>query len=473
MAKKKVVLRKTGRRTRKSTKKSRKAKKNKLASRHASQRRGRSGLAVLPFLENVHRAKIKVIGVGGGGGNIVSEISSRVQRFDFVSANTDSQALRALPRKVRSFSFGQDLTGGLGCGMDSELGERAAKAEKDRIKRLLEGSDVCIVIATLGGGTGSGAASTFAEVSQELHILCLGIFTMPFAFEGERRKQIAESALEKIKPLLNAYVVIPNEYIFRVIDQKTPLREALSAVNRRLASTLEGFMETLVLPGLINIDFADVRSTLEGRGRLAFINSAEASGATKAQEVVQAVLVNPLYNYTIQGADRILFNITGDRNLKMQEVAHVSSSISEYNRKARIIFGIACNARTKDRLKVTLFAVGCQEVEERKKVPLTLRRARGRKKRTKSALLRTPLLRQPAEKGKQKEETDEDSKGKAQEQKSERSSEARQNEQKAPVQKGRVRRNALEVKKAVDEEVKELEQKEKQWDIPAFLRNKP
>ncbi len=467
-----------GRRTRKPTKKSRKAKKNKLASRRAGlparlRLAKHGGQEVLPFFENVHRAKIKIVGVGGGGGNIVSEISSRVQRFDFVSANTDTQALRALPRKVKSFSFGQDLTGGLGCGMDEELGERAAKAEKERIKRLLEGSDVCVLIATLGGGTGSGAVATFAEVAQELHILCVGIFTTPFAFEGERRKQIAETALEKIKPLLNAYVVIPNEHIFRVVDQKTPLQEALSAVNRRLASTLEGFMETIVLPGLINIDFADVRSTLEGRGRLAFIHSAEASGVTKAQEVVQAVLANPLYNYTIQGADRMLFNIMGDRNLKMQEVAHVSSSISQYNQKARIIFGIACNSRLKDRLKVTLFAVGCNETEKTKGVLRSSQERRARKKRKKPLLL-VKALRGAQDKqskepfdtaqSKQKEETQEAPKKKDVSQKAE--------ERPPFTPKGRVRRNALDVKKAVDAELKELEQKEKQWDIPAFLRNK-
>ncbi len=438
MAKKKVVLRRTGRRTRKPLKRSRKAKKNKLAF----------GQAALPFLENVHRAKIKVIGVGGGGGNIVSEISARLRKFDFVGANTDTQALRELPKKVKSFSFGQDFTGGLGCGMDPELGERAAKAEKEKIKRLLEGSDICILIATLGGGTGSGAAATFAEVAQELRILCVGVFTLPFGFEGEKRTQIAEIALEKIKPLVNAYVVIPNEYIFHVIDQKTPLKEALSLVNRKLASALEGFMDTLALPGLINIDFADVRSILEGRGRLAFINSAEAAGAAKAQEVVQAVLTNPLYDHTIEGADRILFNITGDRNLKMQEVAYVSSAISEYNPKARIIFGISCNSRSKDRLRVTLLAVGCQKPEEGKKTLLTLRKTQSRKKKRKFV-----------EEGKQKIEPKE-------------TAQVAEAKPKISANNSRVRRNALEVKKAVDEELKELEEKGKEWDIPAFLRNK-
>ena len=454
----------------------RRAKKNSLASQRSGQARlAKSRQAALPFFENVHRAKIKVIGIGGGGGNIVAEISSRVQRFDFVGANTDSQALRELSRKVKSFSFGQEFTGGLGCGMDAELGERAAKAEKDKIKRLLEGSDVCILLATLGGGTGSGATATFAEVAQELRILCIGIFTLPFGFEGERRAQIAQTALEKIKPLVNAYVVIPNENIFRVVDQKTPLKEALSAVNRRLAATLEGFMETIALPGLINIDFADVRSTLEGRGRLAFINSAEASGVTKAQEVVQAVLENRLYDYTIAGADRMLFNMTGDRNIKMQEVAHVSSAISAYNPKARIIFGIACNSRAKDRLKVTLFAVGCEEPGKQKESRRKIQsKKRSEDKGESSSKLNgekqevevSETSPSPSQEGSRKDTVKrEGRKGKVPEQE--------KSVRKPPAQKGRVRRSALDLKKAVDEELKELEKKERDWDIPAFLRNKP
>ena len=313
-------------------------------------------------------------------------------------------------------------------------------------------------MATLGGGTGSGAVSTFAEIAQELHILCIGIFTMPFSFEGEKRSQIAEVALEKVKPFLNAYVVIPNENIFRVIDQKTSLKDALSAVNRRLATTLEGFMEMITMPGLINIDFADVRSILEGRGRLAFINSAEAAGATRAQEVVQAILANPLYGYTIEGADRILFNVIGDRNVKLQEMAYISSSISEYNPKARIIFGISCTSRTKDRLRVMLFAVGCEKEKEKSVKPLKDEDTKEKKKGNGKVKRKKPVL-QSEEKTEQKEETQEGLKEKSREQKS-------------STQKDRVRRNALEVKKAADEELKELEKKEKQWETPAFLRNR-
>ncbi len=454
----------------------------------------------LSLFENVHRAKIKVIGVGGGGGNIVSEIASRAQRFDFVGANTDSQALKELSRKVKSFPFGQELTGGLGCGMNAELGEGAAKAEKDRIKRLLEGSDICILIASLGGGTGSGATATFAEVAQELHILCLGIFTLPFAFEGERRRQIAQVALETIKPLVNAYAVIPNEHIFQLIDEKTPLKEALSVVNKKLAATLQGFMDMLSLPGLINIDFADVRSILEGKGRLAFLNSADATGSAKAQEVVQGILENPLYTYTITGADRVLFNVSGDRNMKMQEVAHISSAISAYNPRARVIFGMSCSSRAKDRLKVTLFAVGCDELGKLQKKARQRRRGAASEKRrqqvqeemldTKAGEGKdaTPGRAHPGRAGQQSARQFSEKisiglrlgkGGRGQAKTAVKGKKQPQNQggalaipKKNLAQKSKVRRNALDLKKAGDEELKELEKREREWDIPAFLRNK-
>ena len=316
-------------------------------------------------------------------------------------------------------------------------------------------------------------------------------FALPFTFEGERRRQIAQTALETIKPLLNAYVVIPNERIFQVIDEKTPLKEALSVVNKKLAATLQGFMDMLSLPGLINIDFADVRSILEGKGRLAFINSADASGATKAQEVMQGILGNPLYTYTIAGADRVLFNVSGDRSMKMQEVAYISSAISAHNPRARIIFGISCSSRTKDRLKVTLFAVGCDESgklqrkgKQQKRGATSEKRegqtqesglaTKGAEGNTAPALAGQQATKQSAKpkqllKGKQGAKHEEakiaaEGKKRAQEQGVLR--------KKTPAQKSKVRRNALELKKAGDEELKELEEREREWDIPAFLRNK-
>src|SRR3989344_2424264 len=179
-------------------------------------------------LAGVHKTKIRVRGGGGGGGNIVSQIAPRVSRVDFVGVNADSQALKELGKHVKQFSFGQDVTRGLGFGMDAEASERAARAEKERLRKIVEGYDICFLIASLGGGTGSGAAPVLAETSHELKNLTFGIFTMPFSFEGEKRRQVAEAALEKLKPFVNAYVVIRNDAIFEIIEKKTPFPKALA-----------------------------------------------------------------------------------------------------------------------------------------------------------------------------------------------------------------------------------------------------
>lgn len=412
-------------------------------------------------LESVRKTKIRIIGIGGGGGSIVAGLVKSVGRADFVAANTDLQAQKNLPQNVRRFVFGQELTHGLGCGMDDKLGEAAAKAEKDKIKKLMEGQDVCILIVSLGGGAGSGAVSVFAEAAKDAKCLSIGIFTMPFSFEGQKRQEIAQAALEKTVPLLNAYVLIPNENIFRVIDQKTPLRGAFSAVNKKLAETLEGFIDTLALPGFINIDFADFKTLLEGRGRLAYLNSAVMQGAPKARLALKEVLHNPLYDYGITGADRILFNLTGDKGMKMQEVAEISKSIFSFNTKARIIFGISFQPEYKDKLRIALFAIGCKK-------PEALRQAQGKEEKT---------LVKPAQKRKV---TQKKSAGRKQKERVKvASSETRRGDGKnsSPAPKisrprsGKVRRNALDLKKAKDQELKDLEKQEHQWDIPSFLRN--
>ncbi|MDO8474065.1 MAG: cell division protein FtsZ [bacterium] len=405
--------------------------------------------------DDVPRTRIRIIGVGGGGGNIVSEIAKLVGRIDFVGANTDLQALKTLSKNVKRFSFGEDLTQGLGCGMDVVKGEEAARMEKERIKNMMQGQDICILVASLGGGTGSGSAPVFAEVSRELKNLTLGIFCMPFSFEGEKRRQIADRALEKLKPILNSYVLIPNENIFRMIDAKTSLKESLSMVNKLLAETLKGFIETLSLPGLINIDFADVRTLLEGRGRLAYLHSATGSGPTKAQTSLKEVLVNPLGDYGIVGADRIMFNITGDKNLKMQDVSEIARTIAAGNPRAKIIFGISFQPEFKDKVRIALFAVGCKEGRggEKQKPSVKKKPQKPRAKAQGKLLLVTQKKKaQPAPKEEHK---------------------AVALENASLQDSSKLRRNALDLKKAVEEEIQELEKKEKAWDIPSFLRNKP
>ena len=433
----------------KKKKRQRKAKKATAKAKHAAPRKRRA-LRSEPQ-DSVRKTKVRVIGIGGGGGNIVGELAKSVGRMDFVAANTDLQAQKNLPRSVRGFVFGQELTHGLGCGMDSNLGETAARAEKGMIKKLVEGQDVCILVASLGGGTGSGAASVFAEAIKEAKCLSIGIFTMPFSFEGQKRQEIAQTALEKVIPLLNAYVLIPNENIFRIIDQKTPLKEAFATVNKRLADTLEGFIDTLSLPGLINIDFADFKTLLEGRGRLAYLNSVLMQGAPKAQLALKEVLNNPLYDYDIKGVDRMVFNLTGDKAMKMQEVAEIAKSISSFNTKARIIFGISFQPKYRDKLRIALFAVGCKEKEESKEKktqvkPAQKKKVVSKKQGKKQAILALPTSRRKGKKTLQKTE-------------------------KTPrPQSGKVRRNALDLKKAQDRELKDLEKQERQWDIPSFLR---
>ncbi|MCP6726744.1 MAG: cell division FtsZ family protein [Patescibacteria group bacterium] len=415
-------------------------------------------------LDSARRIKMRILGVGGGAGNIISEVSFGVSKVDFVAANTDTQALKGISKKVRSFAFGQEFTHGLGAGMDARVGEAAAKAEKERIKKLFEGQDFCVIVASLGGGTGSGATPIFAEAARESKCITIGIFTLPFSFEGEKRRQIAESALERLKPLLNSYVVIPNEKIFNVIDKSTPLPAALSVVNKRLADSLEGLIETIYLPGLINVDFADLRSVLDGRGRLGYLNSIQASGENKAQEGSEDVLNSRLGEYGISGADRILFNITSDKSLRMQEVAEISKTISDSNPRARIIFGISFRSDFKNKLRITLLAIGCNDKKEEKE-------ALKKKKPKRKKIIKEPEEKkeekpEPALKPKKKKVVKKTAKLKK---KVPRKSKPAPSPQQSPVM---VRKNALDLKKEVDEELKNIEEEEKKWDIPSFLRNR-
>ena len=413
-------------------------------------------------LESVRRIKMRILGVGGGAGNIISEVSFGVSKVDFIAANTDTQALKGVSKKVRSFAFGQEFTHGLGAGMDVKVGESAAKSEKGRIKKLFEGQDFCVLIASLGGGTGSGATPIFAEAARESKCITMGIFTMPFHFEGDRRRQIAEMALERLKPLLNSYVVIPNEKIFEVIDKSTPLSTALSVVNKRLAESLEGLIETIYLPGLINVDFADLRSVLDGRGRLGYFNSVQTSGENKAQEGSEAVLNSRLGEYSIAGADRILFNITSDKSLRMQEVAEISKTIGQFNPRARIIFGISFRSDFKNKLRITLLAIGCNGGKEKK----VLKKRPKKKKIVKEVEEQKEEKPEPTVKPKRKKVV---KKAPTPKKKVVRKPSSMLSTKQSPVM---VRKNALDLKKEMDKELKNIEEEEKKWDIPSFLRNR-
>ncbi|MBI1971440.1 MAG: hypothetical protein HYS52_01155 [Candidatus Wildermuthbacteria bacterium] len=414
----------------------------------------------------LHRTKLRVIGIGGGGSNIVAELSHRLKRGDFFVANTDVQALKAIGKGPKVFAFGQGVTAGLGCGMDPRVGERAAREDAARISKLFEGQDLVLLVSSLGGGSGSGGAPVFAELGRTSKCLTLGIFTLPFSFEGEKRKQIADASLERLKNFLNAYVVIPNDAIFKIVPENIPLKAAFSAVNKRLTENLEGFLETLFLPGLINVDFADVKAVLEGGEKLAYLSTSTVSGAGRSSQAAEAVLADPLYGYRSGGAARILFNIAGGKDLRMSEVGEISSIVGAQNPKAKIIFGLSTNPKLNHKLRVMVCAVGCDQEPEKRNPPKAqkvFRRARqtrrnlkdagGLEEKPKQEKKRVLLKRKPRRKPKKK-------------------APPRQEHKTQEVSQDAQRRNALDVKKAIDEAIENLQQKEQQWDTPAFLRFK-
>jgi len=439
--------------------------------------------------EEIKKTKIRVIGIGGGGGMIVSEIASRISKATFVVANTDRQALKTVSRKVSRFHFGQNLTHGLGTGMSADLGREAALAEKEKIKKLLEGQDLCIFVVSLGGGAGSGAVPIFAKISKSLGNLNYGIFTLPFKFEGERKMAIAQESLKEIRNQLNALSIIPNERVFQIIDKSTPLKQALSVINKNLAESLEGLIETIYQPGLINIDFADFKTILEGKGRLAYLNTVKTQRKTGAiKDLITKVLNSPLYSYSIKGAKEVLFNIAGEKELSLSEVNQISKTISELvNPEAKIIFGISQNQKYSDTIKTTLLAIGCgmkifpsKKIKIKKKPVKTSSAIKGKKeeqttksKRKKQEKVKkeTKLLPKPAKIRKQKKVKIEITKEPEEKIPADSEIEAKKTET-SNVGEEKVRKNGLQIKKEAEEIEKEMLKKEKFWETPAFLRRK-
>ena len=436
----------------------------------------------------VHKTKVRVIGIGGGGGTIVSEIISRIKKADFIVANTDSKALNAI-KKAKRFQFGINTTKGLGTGMNVEVGEMAALEEKEKIEKLFEEQDVCIIVSSLGGGSGSGATPVFAKLSRNSNCLTYGIFTMPFEFEGAKKMEIAKEALDKIRPHLNAFSIIPNERIFKIIDKNTPLKDALSAINERLAKNLSGLIEMIYLPGLINIDFADLRTILSGRGKLSYLNTVEINTSNK-EDAIKKVISSPLYPYTINGCKDIVYNMVGSKGLQLSEVSKISKIIADsVSKNAKIIFGINQGLKSSDKLKITLLATGCSTkgvIEHKKKIVKAV------KKIVKPQLKLEPVK---IEESKPEPKLIEKKKVKRKPQPTrlanrvpsrmtgQTTQEPKKVEKPKPIVQARpvqvetsneigIRRNALEVRKAVEQEENELLEKENIWEIPAILRKK-
>ncbi len=435
-------------------------------------------------IDTSYQPKIGVIGIGGGGGSIVGEIAKSIakkriphsNRIKFIVANVDEQAIKTAPKQAGVFYFGQNLTHGLGCGMDVNLGKEAALQKKKGIENLLKKCDFCILISCLGGGTGSGATPVFAEISKDLGILTMGICTLPFRFEGRERTRIAQNSLEKIKSNLNAFVIIPNQRIFRLIGQETPIHKSLSAMNNILVKTLEGLIETLYSPGLINLDFSDFKATMDKETGLAYLNCQEFSGPHRAEKAVESVLKNPLMNYDITGGERMLFNIAGAKDMKMSEVEHISKRISDFNPQAKIIFGVLQDNRHKSKIKITLLAMGCGAEKPKPKTQKPKPPARnvvatgGRQSKIQKEAKEIKEEKVQELVSKKKKEKKEVKKGAEKKKIAVRKKRKNPEKKSKIVKKITVRRNAVDLHRQVEEDEKKMLEEESKWDVPAFLR---
>ncbi len=410
-------------------------------------------------LEDIKKIKVRVIGIGGGGSSIVAEIAQRVKGPSFFVANTDLKALKWLSGKAKKFYFGEDLTHGLGTGMNPVIGEEAAKNERERIKKLMEDQDFVILISCLGGGLGSGAAPVFANISKNLGNLTYGIFTLPFKFEGEKKMEIAKDSLELLKRKVDALSIIPNERVFQVIEKTAPLKKALSAINKNLSDSLQSLIEMIYRPGLINIDFADLETIFKEKGRLTYLNSIEI-GKEEEKEAVERVINSPLYPYGIDGAKGILFNISGQKDLSLSQVTQISETIAErVHKTAKVIFGVS-SPKKGSRIRVSVLATGCSSKIFFGKPPKKPKKTKAKKEEKKKI--------EPKEKKEVVPEPKKPAKIPVTVKKKSRKKK-RKKEGKKEV---KTRRNALQVKKDIEEEEAEIISKEDLWATPTFLRKK-
>jgi cell division protein FtsZ len=316
--------------------------------------------------ENQQGAKIKVIGVGGGGCNAVNRmIRAKVEGVEFIAANTDLQALKLSQAAVK-LQIGGKLTKGLGAGANPEVGRKAALEDTDKIIEALEGSDMIFLTTGLGGGTGSGAAPVVASLASELGALTVAVVTKPFAFEGKRRQQQAEQALSELVGCVDTVIVIPNERLMETVEAGTSFFEAFRIADDILRQAVQGISDIITIPGIINRDFADVRTIMQGQG-YAVMGTAVASGSNRAVEAATRAINSPLLeDNSIQGAQGILINISGSSSLTLTEVHEASSVIQKAaHENANIIFGAVMDDAMKEQVKITVIAAGFREAARR------------------------------------------------------------------------------------------------------------
>lgn len=304
-------------------------------------------------------AIIKVIGVGGGGGNAVGHmVDTGIEGVDFICTNTDSQALKG-SRVRTSLQIGCNITKGLGAGADPDIGRQAAMEDRDRILEVIEGADMLFITAGMGGGTGTGAAPIVAQVAKELGILTVAVVTKPFLMEGGKRAQIAEHGIGELGKYVDSLITIPNEKLLTVLGGETTLLDAFRSANQVLQGAVQGIAELITRPGLINVDFADVRTVMAEMG-MAMMGSGVSSGEDRAREAAEAAVSSPLLeDINLAGANGILVNVTAGMDLSIGEFQEVGNTVKEFaSDNATVVIGTVIDAEMTDKIRVTVVATG-------------------------------------------------------------------------------------------------------------------
>ncbi len=313
----------------------------------------------MPLADNF--ASIKVVGVGGGGGNAVNRmIEEGLGGVEFIAINTDAQALLLSKAKTR-VRIGDKLTRGLGAGGNPEVGRKAAEESSDELYEVLRGADMVFITGGMGGGTGTGAAPVVAQVAKELGALTIGVVTRPFTFEGSRRIQVAEAGIEALKTQVDTLIVIPNDRLLQIVDKKASLQDAFGLADDVLRQGIQGISELITVPGLINLDFADVR-TIMSEGGAALMAVGRASGEDRARKAAEEAISSSLLDVTIDGARGILFNVTGGPDMSLFEVNEAAAIIKETaHPDVNLIFGAVIDENMGDEIRITVIATGFEQ----------------------------------------------------------------------------------------------------------------
>jgi len=311
-------------------------------------------------------AQIKVVGVGGAGNNAVNRmIEHGLKGVDFISINTDKQALY-LSQATQKIQIGEKLTKGLGAGADPEIGQKAAEESREEILQVIKGSDMVFITAGMGGGTGTGAAPVVAELAKELGILTVGVVTKPFMFEGRRRAVNAEKGIELLKQQVDTLITIPNDRLLQVVEKRTSMMEAFKIADDVLRQGVQGISDLIAVPGLVNLDFADVRTIMKEKG-LAHMGIGRAKGDNRATDAAKQAIQSPLLETTIDGARGVLLNITGGPDLGLFEVNEAAELVAQAaDPDAQIIFGAVIDEKLEDEIQIIVMATGFETTVDKK-----------------------------------------------------------------------------------------------------------